>query len=489
MSDAPTTAEEPRHILVAEDDPSLAELVRTYLGKKGYRVTAVPNGDLALAALAHGDVDLVLLDVMMPGKTGFEVLEAARARGDTTPIIMATAVAQSDQIQRALEGGADDYVTKPYPLGVLAARIALRMKARAPTRAQPVPPMHTLDIAIEVSGEEPADAELAVDDEAIVESTEGAAAEAAPTHAPVVDERGLFARLRAAAEVFKKKPKNRLVELGPGTRLAERYELRRRVGEGGFGVVFEARHLDLGQDVAIKVMRPGTTSSSLDAFRREAQRASRVRHEHAVRVLDFGLEKGVAFFVMELLNGPSAEDVVLRDGALEVARATTIARDTLSALAAAHALDIVHRDVKPHNIVLHREGEREIPKLLDFGIAKSLGEADAAGVLVGSAAFIAPERLRQQPYDGRADVYSLGVVLFRLLTGALPFAYSVDDFEAVARFHLHELPPPPSALRAGLAPSIDKVVLRLMEKDPARRPAAEEAGALVEQLVWDASLG
>jgi eukaryotic-like serine/threonine-protein kinase len=307
--------------------------------------------------------------------------------------------------------------------------------------------------------------------------------------APVTDERSLFSRLRAAADVFKKKPKDLLVELSKGTRLAERYELGDRIGEGGYGVVFRARHLDLGQDVAIKLMRPGTSASSVEAFRREAQRASQVRHDHAVRVLDFGLEKGVAYFVMELLNGPSAEDVVLRSGALEVARATSIARSTLSALAAAHALQIVHRDVKPHNIVLHREREREIPKLLDFGIAKSLSESEAAGVLVGSAAFIAPERLRQLPYDGRADVYSLGVVLFRLLTGRLPFAYDIEDFEAIARFHLHEPVPAPSSARAGLSPAIDRVVARLMEKDPAKRPAAEEAEALVEQLVWDANLG
>ena len=110
-------------------------------------------------------------------------------------------------------------------------------------------------------------------------------------------------------------------------------------------------------------------------------------------------------------------------------------------------------------------------------------------MLAGSAAFIAPERLRQLPYDGRADVYSLGVVLFRLLTARLPFSYDTEDFESIARFHLHEPVPRPSSMRAGLSPAIDRVVARLMEKDPAKRPAAEEAEALVEQLVWEANLG
>lgn len=475
------------HILVVEDDTSLAELVSTYLTKKGYRVTKVGDGDAALAVLAQGGVDLCLLDVMIPGKNGFAVLEAVRARGDTTPIIMATAVARAEEVAHALESGADDYVTKPYPLAVLAARVGLRLRMRPVVRPAFVPAQHTLDIPIEVSTEAAPESEIELGEDAIVE--EAANPAGAPPVAPAPDERSLFARLRAAADVFKRKPKDLLIDLSSGTRLAGRYELRDRMGEGGYGVVFRARHLDLGQDVAIKVMRPGTSASSVESFRREAQRASRVRHDHAVRVLDFGHDQGVAYFVMELLDGPSAEDVVRQQGALTVAHATSIARATLSALAAAHALEIVHRDVKPQNIVLHRERDREIPKLLDFGIAKSIGESEGAGVLVGSAAFIAPERLRQLPYDGRADVYSLGVVLYRLLTGRLPFAYDIEDFESIARFHLHEVVPAPSTMRAGLSPAIDRVIARLMEKDPSRRPAAEEAETLVEQLIWDANLG
>jgi DNA-binding response OmpR family regulator len=490
---AEPSAEPAAHLLVAEDDASLSELVSIFLTKKGFRVTRAADGNAALAALDKGDVDLCLLDVMMPGKTGFEVLEAVRARGDTTPIIMATAVAHNDQIARALEGGADDYVTKPYSLVVLAARIGLRLKSKPPKRSAPIAPNHTLDIPIEVSTEEPVEATangaedeaVDVDDDAIVEAADGAVG----IKTPAFDERSLFSRLRAAADVFRKKPRDHLVELSAGTVLAERYELKARIGEGGFGVVFQARHLDLGHDVAIKVLRPGTSASSVESFRLEAQRASRVRHDHAVRVLDFGLEHGVAFFVMELLDGRSVEDIVLEQGALGVTRSTTIARAVLSALAAAHGQGIVHRDVKPHNIVLHKEREREIPKLLDFGIAKSMGEAEAAGVLVGSAAFIAPERLRQQPYDGRADVYSLGVVLYRMLTGALPFAYAIDDFESIARFHLHEHAPPPSTRAPSISSAVDRVVLRLMEKDPSKRPPAEDAEALVEQLVWEANLG
>ena len=472
---------QPPHILIVEDDLSLAKLVSIFLRKKGYRVTAVADGEAALEALAHGDVDLGLLDVMMPRKTGFEVLAILRARGDATPIIMATAVANAEQIAHALESGADDYVTKPYALSVLAARVALRLKARPAAKPPGVPAAHTADFPIALARD--GEVELDVDDDAIV------ASQRSPGVTVASEERSFLARLRAAAEQLKKKPRDRVTELAIGARLADRYELKRKIGEGGFGVVFEARHVDLGQSVAVKLLRPGRTESSLQAFRREAQRASAVRHDHAVRVLDFGEERGVAYFVMELLDGPTVEDVVAQHGALEVARATTIARAVLSALTAAHALGIVHRDVKPQNIIIHRERDREVPKLLDFGIAKSMTEADAVGVLVGSAPYIAPERLQSLPYDGRADVYALGVVLFRMLTGNLPFAYDGEDLDAIAQFHLHEQVPKPSLLRPGLSPTVDQVVLRLMEKTPERRPAAEEAAALVEQLVWEASLG
>jgi serine/threonine-protein kinase len=203
--------------------------------------------------------------------------------------------------------------------------------------------------------------------------------------------------------------------------------------------------------------------------------------------MDFGIEKNSAYFVMELLNGPTCEDEVVRAGAFTPVRATTVVRAVLSALAAAHGEGIIHRDVKPHNVVLHAEKGREVPKLLDFGIAKTAAEREEEA-LMGSGAYIAPERIRGKPYDGRADVYGTGLVLYRLLTGSLPFDYDVDDFENIAKWHLHGNLPPPSSKVDGLSPAIDKCVARLLARDPLQRPTAEEAEALVEQLVWDMSL-
>ncbi len=479
------------HILVGEDDDALATMVTTFLTKRGYRVSRASDGQGVIDALARSEVDLVLLDVMMPNKTGFEVLRELRAAGDTTPIIMATALAMADDIVKALEAGADDYVTKPFSLPVLAARVDLRMRPRplkAPESPRPQA-RHDADRgdaakrdagASNVGGNDAnvSDAREGLSDAVVVDES-WAVTNAADEQA----ERGLFARLRAAAEVFRKR-KAPKIAIAPGSKLAERYLLGPVIGEGGFGVVFKAKHLDLDQSVAIKVMRSSEMTTSIEQFKREAQSACRVRHDHAVRVMDFGIDANVAYFVMELLNGPSAEDDVVANGAFELTRATTVVRCVLSALAAAHAQGMVHRDVKPHNIVLHHEGEREIPKLLDFGIARSIGDNEQNGVLVGSGAYIAPERIRGEPYDGRADVYAMGIVLYRLLTASFPFEFHVDDFENLAKWHLHGTSPPPSQKNRDVTPAVDKAVLRLMERDPSRRPTAEEAATLVEQLIW-----
>jgi serine/threonine-protein kinase len=184
---------------------------------------------------------------------------------------------------------------------------------------------------------------------------------------------------------------------------------------------------------------------------------------------------------MELLEGPTLEHELKR-GQLPLERTVTVMRAILAALAAAHRQNLVHRDVKPQNVVLHVEDGRELPKLLDFGIAKMLDDAgDSGAVILGSAAYIAPERLRGEPYDGRADVYATGVMLHRMLTGRFPFDIALDDFENLALWHLHKAPQP-----TGAAPAVEKLVRLLLEKDPRKRPDASEAGALVEALVWDA---
>ena len=243
-------------------------------------------------------------------------------------------------------------------------------------------------------------------------------------------------------------------DLKPGLVLDGRYRLESRIGAGNFGTVYKARHLELDHTVAVKVLQTSavTNPDAMARFRREGISACRVRHPNAVSVLDSGLTaRGVAYLVMELLAGYPLEDEMKGGRALPVARSLRIAGAVCEALAAAHRAGIVHRDIKPGNVFLHQAGGQEVPKVLDFGIAKIAGAAaleqkvTLEGWIVGTPVYMAPERFDSEEVTGEADVYSVGVMLFQMLTGQLPFD-SDRDLLAVAVKHKHD--PPPAAARA-----------------------------------------
>ena len=264
--------------------------------------------------------------------------------------------------------------------------------------------------------------------------------------------------------------------------LAGRYLLEARIGSGTFGTVFRAKHVDLGQAVAIKVLQGSANANpdSLARFRREGITACRVKHPNAVQVMDFGVTPGgVAYLVMELLSGYSLDHELTDGRKVPLSRTVRIMVPVCEALAAAHRFGIVHRDVKPANIFLHLAGGEEVPKVLDFGIARIVGEAAAdprvtlEGFIVGTPVYMAPERFRNQPLDGRSDVYSVGITLYQMLTGRLPFAADQADPMAVAMRHL-EAPPPP--MGGDVPPAVEAVVMNALRKRPEHRPDALHLG-------------
>jgi serine/threonine protein kinase len=199
---------------------------------------------------------------------------------------------------------------------------------------------------------------------------------------------------------------------------------------------------------------------------------------------------------MELLQGPTVEDELRRQGAVPLLRAIEILVPVAEALAAAHAQGVIHRDVKPANVMLHRGAAGEVVKVLDFGVAKlvNVGVEGPGGhlagasevssrVVAGSPAYIAPERLRGVPYDGRADVYSLGIMLYELLVGRVPLVSEDGDLMKVAVMHLKARAEPPSQRNPGLPVGVDAIVARFLEKDPAQRPTALEAVDLLRDLI------
>ncbi len=270
----------------------------------------------------------------------------------------------------------------------------------------------------------------------------------------------------------------------PGDVLRGKYRIKRVLGEGGMGVVVRATHLRLDQDVAIKMLRgePGTAGPSVvERFAREARAAARLKGEHAVRILDVDDEGDEPFLVMEYLEGSDLDRIVRKEGPLEPERAVEYALQICEGLAEAHALGIVHRDVKPANMFVAKTPRGgEIIKILDFGISKAPEGNDPTITLgervLGSPAFMSPEQLKSaRDVDARTDVWSLGVVLYFLLSGKLPF--EGDDATAVAARIASDDPRP---LAGALPPGLVDVVMRCLAKDRNARFAsvAELARAL-----------
>jgi CheY-like chemotaxis protein len=419
-------------LLVVDDNEENRDVLSRRLQKRGFAVLTAESGQRALEIIEAQRVDLVLLDVMMPGLTGLDVLRILRESPATEdlPVIMATAKTDSEDIVEALELGANDYVTKPLDFPIVLARVQAQLRSRRQVRPA-----------------EPA--------------------------ASVVD----------ALES----------EVKLGAVLAGRYRLDSRIGRGNFGAVYRATHLDLDRGVAVKVLQSnlGTGTEAMTRFRREGMAACRVKHPNAVSVLDFGITPGgVAYLVMELLEGWSLDEELNQEGVLDPRRCAEIMVPVCRALAEAHSVGIVHRDVKPANIFLHRTATAEVPKVVDFGIAKIVGQAAVAqkltveGWILGTPAYMAPERFGSHGFDAKSDVYSVGVTLYQMLAGRLPFIAEDDDPMSVVALHVRQAPVALRRLDPSLPPALDTLVQRTLKKRAVNRPTASE---LADELTRAAS--
>ncbi|MCG8462085.1 MAG: serine/threonine protein kinase [Holophagales bacterium] len=266
-----------------------------------------------------------------------------------------------------------------------------------------------------------------------------------------------------------------------------------RIGRGNFGTVYRARHLELQRDVAVKLLltQVAHDEEAVARFRIEGRAAVRIQHPNAVTVFDFGVTpEGVAFLVMELLAGEPLSEEITRHSRLLPHRVNQVLQPVCSVLDEAHRQGLVHRDIKPENVFLKRDGDGgETVKLLDFGIAKLVGERvsqdnlTAEGFVLGTPAYMAPERLRNLEYDGRSDVYSLGIMLFQMLTGKLPFEPNKDDPMALLLMHVEQDPPKPRDRVPSLSTGLEELVLRCLTKRPEQRPTATELSRELDRLL------
>jgi serine/threonine-protein kinase len=250
--------------------------------------------------------------------------------------------------------------------------------------------------------------------------------------------------------------------------LAGRYRIESAVGEGGMARVFRGQDEVLGRTVAVKVLAPefARDGQFVQRFRREAQSAAALNHPNVVSVFDTGSDGPVHYIVMEFVEGRTLRDVLAADGRLHPRRAAEIAESMCRALATAHKQGLVHRDVKPGNVMLTPSGE---VKVMDFGIARvTTGEAlTQTATVLGTASYFSPEQAKGEPVDARSDVYSAGCVLYEMLTGQPPF--SGDSPVSIAYKHVREDPQLPSQLNRDVSSGLDAVVMKAMAKNPANR--------------------
>ncbi len=434
-------------ILVVDDTAVPRMLVAEILRQAGYSVREATSGAEALGFVDAELPDLVLLDVQMPGMSGYDVCRRLKAMPRTreVPVVFISALDEINQKVQGFEAGGADYVTKPFEPAEVLARIGNQVHLSRLQRE-----LRERNLELQHRNEQ------------------------------------LVLSQQRTEKVFVA-----LSEALPGTVLDDTYRLDTRIGEGGFGAVFSGMHLRLRRPVAIKVLRPeGSDPSDLIRFKREGIAACRITHPNAVEVIDFGVSSnGIAYLVMELLSGRTLNTLLDEQRVLPLSRCAEIAVPICEALAAAHAAGIVHRDIKPHNIFLHTAGGREVVKVVDFGIAKLMDQpafdpeatgSTQRGLLIGTPEYMAPERLLGQPYDERSDIYSVGVLLYLMLSGVMPFeGPGAPTMMEMVRLHSTAHPRPLSESAPQVPLPLAAVVMDALSRDPAGRPTL---GAIAEAL-------
>ncbi|HLN61257.1 MAG TPA: Stk1 family PASTA domain-containing Ser/Thr kinase, partial [Symbiobacteriaceae bacterium] len=274
-----------------------------------------------------------------------------------------------------------------------------------------------------------------------------------------------------------------------GTFLANRYRIGERIGGGGMALVYRARDEQLGRDVAVKVLRGqfGTDEEFIRRFRREAQNAASLSHPNVVQIFDVGRDDDQYFIVMELVEGQTLKELIQRQGPLPIAEAVRISAEILGALEHAHTNRIVHRDIKPHNILISRDGHA---KVTDFGIARATttDTVTHTGSIMGSAHYFSPEQANGQPTGEKSDIYSMGIVLYEMLTGTVPF--TGDSPITVALKHIRDRVVPATQLNSEVPVELDEIILRALEKEPEDRyPSAAAMRQALEQFAEDHAAG
>ncbi len=516
-----------RTVLIIEDDPTLLRGLKDNFQSKAYRVQTACDGEAGLAAALNGGPDLILLDIMLPKMNGYEICRVVRERGLDMPIIMLTAKGQEEDIIRGLNVGADDYVTKPFNIRELLARAKAFLRRRGGTVSEVYRfsdceldlPSHKLlrngsevtltpkefrlleyfvtragraltrdDVLASVWGDSVVVTARSVDR---CVRTLRSKIEPDPSHPTLIQTIPDIGYRFEIPEGELLIPKERVGERDPcsaqesaylnlnlGDPLG-RYEILCLLGRGGMAEVYRAHDSRLDRDVAIKVLSKQFADNAdlLMRFERETRAVAALSHPNIVAIHDVAADRGVCFAVMEFLKGETLRERIDR-ALIEWKEASSIAVAIADGLAAAHSKGIIHRDIKPGNIFRTERGDI---KILDFGLARldesaplsSSGDVSTVtartspGTVLGTAAYMSPEQVRGQATDARSDIFSLGSVLYEMLTGKPPFSRATvaDTMAAI----LKDEPLAIATTGRPLPPSLDRIITHCLEKDPEER--------------------
>ncbi|KAF0250357.1 MAG: protein kinase domain-containing protein [bacterium] len=436
-------------VFIVDDNLNNLELLEKLLSENNYRVRMANSGKRALRAIRTELPELIMLDINMPEMDGYQVCQELKSTPQTQniPIIFISALDDTLDKVKAFKLGAVDYVTKPFQIEEVLARIE-----------------NQLVISRLRKELEERNSKLITKNEELKRKNEE-----------------LINSYERASKIF-----SALSEVLPGTVLDGKYRLEEKIGSGGFGSVYKSVHLALNNLVAIKVFCPtnNTTHIDLERFRLEGVSSCQVNHSNAISIYDFSISStGIAYLVMELLKGISLADKLKQKKCLSLNQCLEIAVPICQVLAKAHSAGIIHRDIKPENIFLHKSDNGEIVKVLDFGIAKLLGEKtdldrlDTTGLVLGTPMYLSPERITGEPYDGRSDIYSLGVVLYQMLTGVLPFIVKQNNLASLIYMHMTQSPVALRELNPIIPEAMEALVMETLSKEPEKRPTAQQLEA------------
>ncbi len=419
-------------VLVVDGDAGARNLLALRLANEGYATDVAADGRAALEIIRRDPPALIISETVVAGMDGFTLLDTLRREGRAIPFVFLSSRNDALSMNKGLLLGAADFLPKPINTEVLLTKLQ-KLMGQAFAAAD-------------------ASARLTLSD-----VTRGNEEQTTVTYA----------------------------ELAPGVSILGRFKLTADLGEGGMGKVFKARDERLEEDVVIKVMKDSLTGDpkTLEHFKREIRLARKISHPAVVRIFDFFEVGTLKFVTMEYLEGRDLSHEIHRRGAFPVAVALRLGAEFFEGLAAAHDLNVIHRDIKPHNVFLLAGGH---VKILDFGIAQGLDperpDATVTQSVIGTPDYMSPEQLLGQKLDPRTDIYSAGVMLYELITGSMPFEGNDATARVMAR--LNADPDPPSKKAPRIPKEVDSFLLRLLARSrDARWPDARSAAIELQNLV------